>query len=115
MAEFIPHKIQVSVAGSGYRHQPDHFMERHAPIDPKAMVENTHRSIDILVDQTEKNGFIPYHSLIVTFGITDGMLFRTFVGQFVKHIPDMPLLIFFIFDQFDPIIRYSHAHTKIET
>ena len=89
-------------------------MQSHTTVYHQFMVKHTHPGVNILIHQTEKYSLIANHCLVMTFRITDGMLFRTFIGQFIKHIPHMPFFIFFAFNQLNPIIRHSHAHPKIK-
>ncbi len=115
MPEFISHKIKVSISCRSNSQQTDHFMQSDPPVYYHIMIKDTHPRINFLVHQAEKDSLIPHHSQVMTLCIADGMFLHPFIGQFIKHIPDIPLLVLFLLNQLNPIIRYPHTHPKIKS
>ena len=114
MTELITHEIEISVAACSHGRQTDHLMQGHSSVDDIRLGILVHREIHFLVHQTESDGLVSNHCLIVALRIADGLFVRTFVGKLPPHLSHAPLVIREFLDPFYPVIRHTHAHSKIE-
>ena len=70
--------------------------------------------VHISVDETEDDGFIAYKRLIVRFAIRDGLLVRTAVLDLPEDTANIDILIAYLFNSLNPIVRDVHRHTVVE-
>ena len=49
------------------------------------------------------------------FGITDGFLLGSPVGQFIPDMTDRPVFIRYFFNQLDPVVRNSHGKAVVKS
>ena len=84
MPKLIPHKIKISASGTADRNQPDHFVQGYTPVNDQVGLIFAHAVIHLLVDQSEDNGLVSYHGLIVALDITHHLLLRAMGRSFVK-------------------------------
>ena len=114
MTEFVAHECKVTVAACSHGHQSDHLMKSHTPVHHRRLGFLVHGCIHFSIHQTESNGLVSHHRLIMTLRIADGLLVLTLVGELPPHLSHAPLVIGEFLYPFDPVVRHSHAHTEIE-
>ena len=114
MAELISHKIQITVTRSAKGGQTDQFVESHTSVDNGILRILIHGKIHFLVDQAEYYRLVSNQGLVMAFGVTDGLLVRTLVGQLIPNLPWAPLLICPLFYPFDPVVGDPHRHPEIK-
>ncbi len=115
MTELIPHKIEIAAIDGCQRHQTNHLMESHASFHSKVIVVNHHVPIHLLIYKSEDYSLIAHKSLVMAFAIRDSLLIGTSVCQLPEYRSGMPILILLLLDHLNPIIRYTHSHTVVET
>ncbi len=53
--------------------------------------------------------------LVVRLSVRDGLLHPTPVDQGVDDVANVPLFVAALFEYLDPLVRYGHAQTVVET
>ena len=114
MSEFVAHKVQISVAARRHRHQTNHFVQFHGPLDRQTRISYAHVPVHLLIRQPEHDRFIPHQRLIMRFTVADGLFTGAPGRQFIPHLPDIPVLVLDLGNRPDPIIRQSHAEPIIK-
>ena len=107
-------------------------MERHSTGDDRSTVgDRRHVGVQLLVTQPEEDGLVSHQPaiisvgfrrglreisirLVVTLGISDGLLAVAAVGQCPADVGDIPILILLLLQELDPHVGDSHRQTVIK-
>ena len=115
MAELVTHEGQVTVTTCSQCHKTYHLMKSHTSVHNRRLRFLVHRSVHFRVHQTESDGLVAHHSLVMTFRIADGLFILTLIGELPPYFTYTPVIVRQFLDPLDPVISHTHAHTEVES
>ena len=114
VSELVAHEVEVGLPARRDGHQADHLVQRHAAVDDEVFRRAVHVEVHLLVHQAEGDRFVAHERLVVRLGVGHGLHLGQAVGHHGPHLPDVPLLVGNVLQQFDPEVRDGHAEAVVE-
>src|SRR5574344_1031386 len=110
MPKLVTHKIKVTTVHGRSRNQPDHFMQGYSSVNHVVSITFLHVPIHISINETENDGLVAHQSLVMTLSVRNSLFIFATVGHFPKYAGRFPVLVNFIFNSTNPVIRNIHGH-----
>ena len=115
VAEFVAHEVEVAAIDGGEGYEAYHFVECHSAGYGGVGVADHHVPVHFLVDETEDYGLVAYECLVMAFDVGDCLFVGAAVGEFPEDGGGMPVLVFFLLEEFDPVVGDAHCHAVVES
>ena len=126
-------KVEVALAAEGVADEADHLVESHAAVDHRRRARLVrHVRVHFLVHQPKGQRLVANQCLrgffvkrrlvsgqtkvhlVVRLGVGDGLLHPAPVRQRVDDVAHVPVLVFELFDELDPLVGNGHAEAVVE-
>mmetsp|Transcript_29626 Transcript_29626/g.71148 ORF Transcript_29626/g.71148 Transcript_29626/m.71148 type:complete len:352 (-) Transcript_29626:192-1247(-) len=117
MTELTAHKRQVPLAPEATGHQPDHLVQRNAPVDNQGfrIHDTAHVEVHLLVHEPHGDGLVADDGLVVGLGVGDALLPPPAVLERVGEMPHVPLVVRLLLEHLDPQVGQGHRQPIIKT
>lgn len=113
--EFVPHEGKVPLPPERKRDQSDHLMVGDSSEHNQGLGQDlAHVVVDFLVEEPHRERLVPDQSLIVALCVADAFLQVSPIRQCVGQILHIPIVVWHLLEQFDPLVWYGHSHSVVK-
>ena len=114
MSELVTHEVQITAINGSTGHETDHLMQGDTTLSQVVHILLGEVPVHIGINQTEDDGLVANECLIVALAIRDGLLVRTTVLNLPENRADIDILIAYLFNSLNPVVRDIHRHTVVK-
>ena len=114
MPPFVAHEVEVAAIDSRSRYKAYHLMKGDTTCGNIILVTLLKVPVHIGINKTEHNGLVAYKCLIMRLCVRYRLFILTAIGEFPENIKYAPILISFLLDHLDPVVRDTHSQTIVE-
>ena len=115
VAEFVAHEIQIAAIHRRGRGETDHLVQGDAARDRTTLVPLAEMPVHIGIDEAEDDRLVAHERLVVALAIGNGALPLPTVRELPINARGMPILVFFLLDELDPVVGDVHGEAVIKT
>ncbi|VTR68605.1 hypothetical protein DESC_710101 [Desulfosarcina cetonica] len=114
MTELVAHEVEITAARRGQGGQADHLVQGHGPGHADVRVIEGHVLVHGTTGHAEHKGLIAHQGLVVGFGIADGLLLMTPVGELMPQVAHGPLFVGRVLGEPDPVVGHPHGKAIVK-
>ena len=115
VSELVAHEVQVRISAQTDRQQPDHLVQRDAPVDDVVLgTEVAHVEVDFLAEEPHRDGLVAHDGLVVRLAVRHALLLVPPVLHRVRQVRHAPVLVLLLADHLYPQVRQKHVQTIVK-
>jgi hypothetical protein len=81
----------------------------------RRLTPSVHAVVNIILEQVHGLSLITNNSLIMTLSVCDDLFLPSTISHCVYNSSHVPILVWGLYEEFDPHVRQKHAQSIIET
>ena len=114
MSPFVAHEVEVAAIDSRGCNKTYHLMKGNSACGNIILVTLLKVPVHVRIDKTEHYCLVAYKCLIMRLCVRYRLFILTAIGEFPENIKYAPILIPFLLDHLDPVVRDTHSQTIVE-